>query len=51
MFLGLRSLHPKQDVDAFRWLGGLVVSIVAFSPRGREFDARGLLRFQLPGEA
>jgi len=46
---------------SFRWsqtnntetarLGVVVVSVVAYGTRCREFDARGLLRFQLPGEA
>jgi len=32
-------------------LGGVVVSVAAFGPSGREFDAYSLLRFQWPGEA
>jgi len=32
-------------------LGGSMVSVAAFGPRGREFDVHSLLRFQLPSEA
>jgi len=42
---------PFLHTGSMEILGGVVVSVAAFSPRGREFDAHGLLRFHLPSEA